>query len=171
MPTLPELLDVLAGAPGPLRKLFVEIKTDPPDYRQSADPMRLLDAVLADLEAAGWRQHTKIIAFDWSLLRRLAQIAPQVAAAHLTVPAAMHGDIRRLQNGDSPWADGCDPMRFDGSEARAINAHGGQEWSPHVSDVTPERVAEAKAEGLRVGVWGLSKAEDIDRMAALGPTP
>jgi glycerophosphoryl diester phosphodiesterase len=168
MPTLPALLSVLAQAPGSRRRLFVEIKTDPPDYRQSADPEKLLDAVLADLNAAGWTNHAKIIAFDWALLRRLAEIAPDVATAHLTVPAAMHGDIRRLPNGDSPWADGFDPRRFGGSEAKAIAAHGGQEWSPHVSDVTPERVAEAKAEGLRVGVWGLSKAKDIDHMAVLG---
>lgn len=168
MPTLPELLGVLKTARGPRRWIFVELKTDPPDYRQSADPERLLERTLEDLDAAGWLDRTKIIAFDWTLLRKLAERAPQVDTAHLTVPGAMHGDIRRLPNGDSPWADGCDPRRFGGSEARAIAAHGGQEWSPHVSDVTPERVAEAKSEGLRVGVWGLKTVKDIDRMAALG---
>ena len=34
MPTLPELLAALAAAPGPRRWIFVEIKTDPADYRQ-----------------------------------------------------------------------------------------------------------------------------------------
>jgi glycerophosphoryl diester phosphodiesterase len=168
MPTLPDLLVVLAQAPGPRRKLFVEIKTDPADYRESAEPVALLDAVLRDLDAAGWLDDSKIIAFDWSVLRELKTRQPAMLTAHLTVPAAMHARIRRLPNGDSPWNDGCDPRHFDGSEMRAIVAHGGQEWSPHISDVTPERVAEAHDLGLAVGVWGVASAEQITAMTALG---
>jgi len=168
MPTLPELVAVLAQAPGPRRKLFVEIKTDPPGYRESADPVALLDAVLRDLAAADWLDDSKVIAFDWSVLRDLKTRLPAMPTAHLTVPAAMHARIRRLANGDSPWTDGCDPRHFDGSELRAIVAHGGQEWSPHISDVTPERVAEAHGLGLAVGVWGVATAEQIAAMTSLG---
>jgi glycerophosphoryl diester phosphodiesterase len=131
MPTLPELLAVLAQAPGPRRWIFVEIKTDPPDYRESADPVRLLEAVIADLEAASWLDRAKIIAFDWSVLRDLKARRPDVASAHLTVPDAMTSRIRRLANGDSPWADGCDPRHFGGSELGAIKAAGnGRRTSP-----------------------------------------
>ena len=168
MPTLPELLEVLAAAPGPKRLIFVEIKTDPADYRESADPGALLDAVLRDLEAADWLDAAKIIAFDWSVLRELAAQAPEVASAHLTVPDAMKPKVKFLESGDSPWTDGFDPRRFDGSDLRAIQAHGGREWSPHISDVTAERVAEAKALGLEVGVWGVASAEEIAAMTALG---
>lgn len=168
MPTLPELLTVLAEAPGARRWIFVEIKSDPPDYRESADPARLLDAVLADLAAAAWLDRAKIIAFDWSVLRDLRAKRPEVASAHLSVPAAMAGKIRRSADGDSPWADGCDPRHHGGSELRAIKAHGGREWSPHLADVTPGRVAEAHALGLAVGVWGVSTADDIEAMTALG---
>jgi glycerophosphoryl diester phosphodiesterase len=168
MPTLPELLDVLAAAPGPRRRIFVEIKTDPADYRESADPVALLDAVLRDLEAADWLDATKIIAFDWSVLRELAAQAPKVATAHLTVPEAMKPKVRLLESGDSPWTDGFDPRRFGGSELRAIQAHGGREWSPHISDITPERVAEAHALGLEVGVWGVATGEEIAALTALG---
>ncbi|MBR7619500.1 hypothetical protein JKL49_08890 [Phenylobacterium sp. 20VBR1] len=168
MPTLPELLTALAQAPGPRRKLFVEIKTDPADYRESADPVALLDAVLRDLRAADWTAASKIIAFDWSVLRDLAAKAPDMATAHLTVPDAMKPKVRLLANGDSPWVDGCDPRHHGGSELRAIQAHGGREWSPHISDITPERVAEAKALGLAVGVWGVATAEEIAAMTDLG---
>jgi glycerophosphoryl diester phosphodiesterase len=34
--------------------------------------------------------------------------------------------------------------------------------------VTPERVAEARDLGLAVGVWGVSTAQDIAAMTALG---
>ncbi|MBX3485077.1 glycerophosphodiester phosphodiesterase family protein [Phenylobacterium sp.] len=168
MPTLPQLLAALAAADGQRRWIFVEIKTDPADYRQSADPVRLTDAVLRDLDAAGWADRAKIIAFDWSVLRDLRARRPEILTAHLTVPAAMHDRIVRLPDGSSPWTDGCDPRDFDGSELRAIQAHGGREWSPHISDVTPERVAEAKALGLAVGVWGVASAADIAAMTALG---
>jgi len=168
MPTLPELLAVLAGAPEPRRRIFVEIKTDPADYRESADPVALLEAVMRDLEAAHWLDAAKIIAFDWSVLRGLKARWPQVASAHLTVPDAMKPRVRWLPSGDSPWTDGCDPRAFGGSEARAIVAHGGQEWSPHISDATPERVAEAHDLGLAVGVWGVATAADIAAMTALG---
>ena len=167
MPTLPELLDVLAAAPGPRRQIFVEIKTDPADYRESGDPVALLDAVLRDLETADWLDAAKIIAFDWSVLRELAARAPEVATAHLTVPDVMKPKVKLLESGDSPWTDGFDPRRFGGSELRAIQAHGGAEWSPHISDVTPERVAEARELGLRVGVWGVAKAQEIATLTAL----
>ncbi|HEX7944807.1 MAG TPA: glycerophosphodiester phosphodiesterase family protein [Phenylobacterium sp.] len=168
MPTLPQLLALLAEAPGPPRQIFVEIKTDPAGYRESADPVRLTDAVLRDLDAAGWTAHAKIIAFDWSVLRDLKARRPEILTAHLTVPAAMHDRIRRLPNGDSPWTDGCDERHFGGSELRAIQAHGGREWSPHISDVTSERVSEAKALDLAVGVWGVATAAEIAAMTALG---
>ena len=80
----------------------------------------------------------------------------------------MHDRIARLLNGDSSWVDGCDPRHFGGSELRAIEAHGGREWSPQISDVTPERMAEAKALGLAVGVWGVATAAEIAAMTALG---
>jgi len=166
LPTLPEILDLMATAAGPRRRLFVEIKTDPAGYLQSADPVRLLDQVLADLADADWLASTKIIAFDWSVLRRLASLAPGIDTAHLTVPAAMHGQIVRNEAGDLPWCDGFDPRHHGGSELKAIRAHGGEEWSPHVSDVTEALVAEARSLDLRVGVWGLGSAEDMDRMAA-----
>lgn len=167
MPTLPQLLEALAAAPGPRRWIFVEIKTDPADYRESADPVALTDAVLRDLDAADWTVHTKIIAFDWSVLRDLKARRPEIMTAHLTVPDSMKSKVVTLANGDSPWTDGCDPRHFGGSELRAIQAHGGREWSPHISDITPERVAEAKALGLATGVWGVSTAEEIAAMSAL----
>ena len=167
IPTLPELLGVMSQRVGPRRKLFVEIKTDPGDYRESADPVALLDAVLRDLDNGGWLADCKIIAFDWSVLRDLKAKAPRVPCAHLTVPDSMKPKVRRLPDGDSPWNDGFDPRHFGGSELRAIVAHGGQEWSPHISDVTLDRVVDARDLGLHVGVWGVATAAEIDHLSAL----
>jgi glycerophosphoryl diester phosphodiesterase len=168
IPTLAELLGLLRAAQGPPRLIYVEIKTDPQDPAASPDPVAITDAVLDDLDAAGWTAHAKIIAFDWGVLRLARERDPSIATAHLTVPAAMADAVRRLADGDSPWLDGYDPRRFGGSQLAAIKAHDGMEWSPHIADVTDERLAEARDLGLRVGPWGVSTGEEIARLATAG---
>lgn len=166
-PTLEELLDALNAAPGPRRLFYIEIKTDPQDPEASPAAEAITTAVLKAVAAADYDAYTKIIAFDWKVLRLTAEWAPQLATAHLTIPPALAHRVKPGPDGRSPWADGCDPRDFDGSALRAIKAHGGMEWSPHFTEVTGERVAEAEALGLKVGPWGLSKAPDIAAMAAL----
>lgn len=167
-PTLPELLEALRAARGPRRLLYVEIKTDPADPDEAPAPEAIVDAVFRDLEAADYLAHAKIIAFDWQVLRLSQARQPDVLTAHLTIPAPLATRVKPGPDGRSPWVDGFDAADHGGSELKAIRAHGGMEWSPHFTDVTPERVAEAHALGLRVGPWGLSLGDDIRRMAALG---
>jgi glycerophosphoryl diester phosphodiesterase len=168
IPTLEALMGALAAAEGPRRWIYVEIKTDPGDPEAAPAPEVVTEAVVARIEAAGWEAHTKIIAFDWRVLRLAQARNPAIATAHLTVPYALATGVKLLPNGDSPWFDGFDPRHHGGSDLAAIKAHGGMEWSPYFTDVTPERMAEAQALGLRVGPWGLSKPEDIERMIDLG---
>ena len=168
IPTLRELLEVLNSADGPRRLLYVEIKTDPTDAEAAPDPAAVVDAVLADVEAADWVDHTKVIAFDWRVLRLARARSPTIATAHLTIPAALAVSVKPFPDGSSPWTDGFDPRDHGGSELAAIVAHGGEEWSPYYTDITEDRVAEAAALGLRVGPWGLSDAADVRRMIDLG---
>jgi glycerophosphoryl diester phosphodiesterase len=165
VPTLPELLETLAAAPGGKRLIYVEIKTDPVDPADAPEPARVVNAVLRDLAGASWLATSKIIAFDWSVLRLARETVPGIATAHLTV---RHDRDPSSHMALSPWFDGCDPVSHGGSDLVAIKAHGGVEWSPHFTDVTAERIGEADAFGLRVGPWGLSKAADIRRMAEFG---
>jgi glycerophosphoryl diester phosphodiesterase len=168
IPTLPSLLDALNHAEGPRRLIYVEIKTDPTDPGAAPAPETVTNAVIDDLEAADYVAHAKIIAFDWQVLRLVVARRPDLATAHLTIPAALAQSVVRSADRDSPWNDGCDPRHFGGSDLAAIRAHGGMEWSPYFTDVTEERVREAAALGLKVGPWGLSKSEDIRRMVELG---
>jgi glycerophosphoryl diester phosphodiesterase len=168
VPTLVELLEALKNVSGPRRLIYIEIKTDPQDARGAPDPVAITTAVLDAVEAADYGAHTKIIAFDWQVLRFVKERNRGMATAHLTIPALLASGVKLLPDGRSPWADGADARDHGGSELAAIKAHGGMEWSPYYTDVTPERVAEAAALGLKVGPWGLSKAKHIDRMIALG---
>ncbi len=165
IPTLPDLLTALNAAKGPRRLIYVEIKTHPNRPEAAPDPAKVTGAVLDALDAADYARHTKIIAFDWSVLHLATARAPGIATAHLTIPRRP-GQASSDQ--DSPWFDGVDPRHFGGSDLQAIKAHGGMEWSPYYTDVTAERVAQADALGLKVGPWGLAKSDDIQRMLALG---
>lgn len=168
IPTLPDLLGVLKTAEGRRPLIYVEIKTDPQDPEDAPDPAVVTHAVIDDLEAADYVDAAKIIAFDWAVLRLTRERRPDLATAHLTVPPALTSTIERRPNGDSPWSDGFDPRHHGGSDLAAIKAHGGEEWSPHLVDITPERIAEAAELGLRVGPWGVSSGEEIRRMIGLG---
>jgi glycerophosphoryl diester phosphodiesterase len=168
IPTLEALFAALKAAEGPKRWLYIEIKTDPQDPEASPAPAEVTEAVIDSVEAAGWADRTKIIAFYWEVLRLAKARNAEIATAHLTIPESLAASVKRLPNGDSPWADGCDPRHHGGSDLAAIKAHGGEEWSPYFTDVTPETVAEARSLGLRAGPWGISSAEDIARMIELG---
>jgi glycerophosphoryl diester phosphodiesterase len=168
IPTLPELLAVLKAAPGARRLIYVEIKTDPQDPDDSPAPEAITEAVFRDLEAADYVDHAKIIAFDWRVLRRSEARSPGVKTAHLTIPEALRSTVKPGPDGRSPWADGCDAADHGGSDLAATKAHGGMEWSPYYTDVTAESMAEAQGLGLKVGPWGLSRGDDIRRMAELG---
>jgi len=167
MPTLPDLLAVLATAEGPRRLIYVEIKTDPTDPDNAPAPEVVVDAVLRDLKAADWLEHAKIIAFDWRVLRLTRDRYPDLMTAHLTIPAPLAQRVKPDANGNSPWWDGING-REHASDLAAIKAHGGMEWSPYYTDVTLERMAEARDLGLLVGPWGLSRGDDIRRMRELG---
>jgi glycerophosphoryl diester phosphodiesterase len=164
MPTLPALLDALKAAPGPRRLFYVEIKTDPTDPVVSPAPEAITSAVLRDLEAADYLEHAKMIAFDWAVLRLAKDRHPALKTAHLTITTPRK---RPAVDRRAPWWDGVDPAAHP-SDLAAVKAHGGMEWSPYYTDVTPERMAEAAALGLRVGPWGLSHGDDIRRMRDLG---
>jgi len=168
IPTLAELLAALRAASGRRRWIYVEIKTDPQDRANSPAPASMVDAVFDDLEGADYLAHAKIIAFDWQVLRLTRARNARIATAHLTIPPALLGGIKLDRDGRSPWLDGSDPQDHGGSPLAAIRSHGGEEWSPHFSEVATDRMDEARALGLRVGPWGLAKGEDIARMAALG---
>ena len=166
IPTLRSLLHALKATPGAPRMIYVEIKTDPQNPEDAPEPGVIVDAVFADLEAEDYLEHAKIIAFDWQVLRLSTDRWPRIKTAHLTIPASLSS--KPAQEGPSPWRDGYDSTDHGGSDLAAIKAHGGMEWSPYFTDVTPETMAEAKALGLLVGPWGLSAGDDIRRMAELG---
>lgn len=167
VPSLRDLLTLLNETAGSKRLIYVEIKTDPQDPADATDAETLTRAVLDEIDAAHYAAHSKIIAFDWKVLRLARARLPDIATAHLTVPPQLEHQVKRLADGASPWTDGFDPRDHRGSVFAAIKAHGGEEWSPYFTEVDETTVAAARAAGLKIGPWGLSATADIKRMIAL----
>lgn len=170
IPRFSDLLSILSNAPGAPRELYAEIKTDPQRPDESSDYIALAKAVVRDLDQAEWTAHSRIIAFDWRVLRLCHEIAPNLATAHLVVPRAMEGQVRRDADGGSPWTDGCDPLRFGGSLGRAIAAHGGRMASLYFKDIDAPVMNDLRAAGVAVAAWGLVEPRDIAAMLHLGVT-
>ena len=168
IPTLKDLLRILADAPGEPRQLYAEIKTDPQRPEVSSDPGALTETILRDLADAAWIEHSRAIAFDWRVLRLCRQWAPGLRTAHLVVPRALEAQVRRDAHGWSPWTDGFDPLRFDGSLGRAIVAHGGEMASLHFRDIDTRMMDDLLAAGLSVAAWGLVEPADVLKMLDLG---
>lgn len=167
--TLDDILDALTSARErrPPR-LYVEIKTDPTRPRESSDPDRLTRAVIERLVARDWIPHSKIIAFDWRVLRQVQALAPDLDTGHLVVPKVLEPRVLRDANGHSPWNDGHDPRVYGGSAGRAAATHGARQLSLYYKDIDPAAVADAGAAGLTVAAWGMSQAADIRAMLDLG---
>ncbi len=168
VPALRDLFEILNTAGEPKRLFYIEIKTDPQDPADSSSAEAITAAVIDEIEAADYAAHTKIIAFDWKVLRLARARLPTIATAHLTVPPQLQHQVKHLADGSSPWLDGFDPRDYGGSVFAAIKAHGGEEWSPYYSEVDATTIAAVHEAGLKVGPWGLSASADIERMVELG---
>jgi glycerophosphoryl diester phosphodiesterase len=85
------------------------------------------------------------VGFDWRALRRIRARAPGMAAWFTTDRLA--GDARGVIDG--------------------IAAAGADGWFPNYPDATPENVAHARANGLKVGAWTVNEPPDMRRLADL----
>jgi glycerophosphoryl diester phosphodiesterase len=184
IPTLQDLVKLVSKRPKPFI-LQVELKTSFSDRDLSADPIALAEATVKVLRDLNYLDRTIFVGFDWPGLLHVMKIAPgarcwfttlaQSWFAQGTPPAEDHPPaepaLQMLRywanNGTSPWAGGFDAVNYDGSIAKAIKAAGGEGWFPPYGDATPERVAEARAVGLKVGAWTPNEPADLKRLIAL----
>jgi glycerophosphoryl diester phosphodiesterase len=142
VPTLDEVV-ALAARAGRRFTLFVELKCDRSE--DSADPQALADAAYDGIAAEGFLDSVIFVGFDWRALARIKRRAP-TARCWFTADT-LQGDAR-------PVID-------------AIAAAGGQGWFPHFQDATSERIAYARAHGLKVGAWTVNTPADMRRLMDL----
>jgi glycerophosphoryl diester phosphodiesterase len=142
VPSLEEVV-ALAAAAGRRFTLFVELKCD--GSEDSADPDVLADAAYDVIAQAGFLDGMIFVGFDW---RALARIRGRASTARCWFTTdRLSGDARPV--------------------IEMIAAAGGQGWFPNLADATPENIADARSQRLKVGAWTVNAPADMRRMMDL----
>ena len=159
---IPLLTDVIAGVRSRSAdfKLFVELKTSTEEKDISSPPEALVEAVIADLDDAGFMRNAALVGFDWTALLHAKTIAPDLACWFTTK--------RRAPHTGRGWAAGFHPSKFKSSIPRAIKHAGGDGWFASRTQASRARIEEAHALGLKVGVWTVNDARSMRGFKRLG---
>jgi glycerophosphoryl diester phosphodiesterase len=140
---VPSLEEVVALAAGRRFTLFVELKCDGSD--DSTDPQALVDAAYDVIAQAGFLDGVVFVGFDWRALARIRRHAPTAQCWFTT--DRLSGDARPV--------------------IEMIAAVGGQGWFPNLADATPENIAYARSQRLKVGAWTVNTPADMRRLMDL----
>jgi len=168
-PTLAAVLDLIRREAPPDFQVWVELKADPTQPAISSDPAALSDAAARAVAEAGLMDRTTFISFHWPALYRLRDTVPAARLGFLSAERSWMDNVQLGRPGVSPWVAALDIDDLGGSIPQAIAELGGEAWSVYYKDLTPERLAEARALGLQVGVWTVRDAEQREAAAALAP--
>jgi glycerophosphoryl diester phosphodiesterase len=132
---IPRLSEVLA-APGVRFNIETKLAAEAPDETLAPEPFAR--ALIAEVRKAGVAARTTIQSFDFRSLAVVEREAPEIGTAYLTSGA-----------------------RSDPQELRAAGA---KLWSPDFRDLTPARLAQARALGLKIVPWTVNEPADIARV-------
>ena len=168
IPKLSEVLALAERRSGGQLRYNIETKISPLDPATSPDTAAIVQAIVADLKAAGALSRASLQSFDWRSLILAQDIAPALETVYLTVEQQWLDTLERGRPGASPWTAGIDIDAFEGSVPAAVVRAGGRVWSPYFRDLRDGDLAEAKALGLRVVVWTVNDPEDMRRLLAAG---
>jgi glycerophosphoryl diester phosphodiesterase len=167
VPSLATLLDQLNSMGRTHIRLNIEPKIDPTRPELSVSPGKFVSALVSLLEVYDVQDRTIVQSFDWRVIRELRRIAPDISRSCLTVQSTWLNNVRKGEEGTSPWTAGLDVDDFDQSIPRLVAAARCQIWSPHYREVTAEEVSEARRLGLKTIVWTVNDRDEMERMIAL----
>ena len=167
IPALSEVLALARRARNGEVRFNIETKVSPRDPPGTADPETFARKVIDAVRAANMQQRASVQSFDWRTLQIVQREAPDIATVYLTAQRDFMDNIRATES-SSPWTAGLHVSAFGGSIPRMVRAAGGAVWSPYYADVTPQSLNDAHQLGLKVIVWTVNEASEIQRMIALG---
>ncbi|GAA6526728.1 glycerophosphodiester phosphodiesterase family protein [Intrasporangium sp. DVR] len=160
IPTLTEVLDVgRERAPGIW--WTIELKLDPTEPGVAGTRVRLLDGVLGAVADAGTGARSLIHSFDWAVLERARELAPDLHRSALAVTGVTYAE-------GSPWLGSVDWRDHGDDLAGAAAAVGADVVSPHHQSVDAQFVGRAHTLGLGVLPWTVNETEDVRRVVAAG---
>ena len=162
-PTLDELYALAAAAGKPVR-FNVETKITPGSGASTADADTFARLVVARIVAAGMEARTTVQSFDWRTLVAVKRLAPAIETVCLTSEGGSFDTVKPDASGRSPWHAGFALAAQGDSVPSLVAAAGCAVWSPNHASLTPERLADAKARGLRVVPWTVNDPADMGRL-------
>jgi glycerophosphoryl diester phosphodiesterase len=162
VPTLAQVFALAASLGADAVGYNLEIKRRPDRPDDYAPLPLLVDALLAEIARAGVGTRAVIQSFDWAVLQRVQQAAPQATTSYLSIQRPNFDNI-----GSPGWTGGVS-LAAQGTVPKMVHAAGGRIWSPFFRDLTAAQVREAQALGLKVVPWTVNEPADLLSVLALG---
>lgn len=162
IPTLIELFDLVKSS-GKAPRFNLETKLSPERPHETPAPETFVRLLVEVVRAAGVSSRATIQSFDWRTLIAARALAPDIATVCLTTPGTVKDRIVDGARQPSPWLAGLDPDSFGNSLPLLAKAAGCSTWSPRFSELTPDLVAEAHAQHLKVVPWTINGPAEMAR--------
>lgn len=164
IPSLDDLLHLIHKAKNDNIVLLLELKSYSGDADKASINDYIIQNVLADLRKYDLKSKTILHSFDWNILDRCGELAPDMPLSYITQISS-----EANQSGEDHSASfSYDSSTPSQSIPRTIHEKGGSIWSPYFKDLTKELVEEAQEIGLIVFPWTINDAQDMHHMIQLG---
>ena len=164
----PTLDQVLALAKSAGVRVNIETKITPTSGATVADPESFAKLVVERVAAAGMEKRATVQSFDWRTLAAVRRLNPAIETVCLTNEGGPNDTVAPRDGVPSPWFGGLKLDDYRGSVPALVAAAGCAAWSPNFQSLTRERLADAKARGLRVVTWTVNAPADMARLVDWG---
>lgn len=168
VPTLGEVFELVNQSGNNLVRFNIEVKINPDKPGLTLAPKEFAKAVLKVIRHYKMENRTTIQSFDWRVLAVVQKLTPEVSTSYLTANQPWLSNLQTDLPGPSPWLNGFDLDKFEGSTARAIKAAGGAIWSSYHKEVSSGSIMLAHELGLSVNVWTVNEPGRMRELIAMG---
>ncbi len=168
VPSLGEVFELVNRSGNNQVRFNIEVKINPEKSELTLAPKEFVEAVLKIVRHYKMDNRTSIQSFDWRVLAVAQTLAPEIITSYLTVNQPWLSNLQTDLPGASPWLNGFDVDKFEGSTVRAIKAAGGTIWSSYHKEVSRDSIKLAHKLGLSVNVWTVNEPGRMRELIALG---